>query len=219
MVDEHAVAGADGGGKITQAAIVHAIGSDEGNSVGQEFVSSAPAIRIGGLYHVVQIVYHVVHMSYQTSLTINAPAERVWATMSDVQRWPESTPTVTSVTPLDDKPFGVGSRALVKQPKIPPLVWTVTEYEPLRGFNWQATGPGSVTVGRHWLTPGPGDAVTVTLGIERRGPLAWLVNWLYGGLTRDYVDKEIAGLKRVSEEQSRARSTSVPAGEPAPAAG
>jgi uncharacterized membrane protein len=138
-------------------------------------------------------------MSYKTSLTINAAAERVWSELIDVERWPLSTTSMTSVERLDDGPFQVGSSARIKQPKVPTMVWTVTDFQPRREFTWVNRSPGVTTIAGHVIAPGPGDSVTVTLSITRTGPLAPLVDRLTGKLTRDYVDLEIAGLKRVCE--------------------
>jgi len=138
-------------------------------------------------------------MSYQVSLPIDAPAERVWAVLADVERWPESTASMTSVERLDSGPFRLGSRARIKQPSIPPIVWQVTEFDPPRGFTWCAAQPGVTTIADHVITLGRDHAVTVTLGIRRTGLLAPIVDLLYAGLTRRYVDMEIQGLKRVCE--------------------
>jgi len=138
-------------------------------------------------------------MSYKTSVAIHAPAERIWSELINVERWPLSTTSITTVERLDHGPFQLGSSARIKQPKVPPLVWTVTDFQPPREFTWSTSSPGVTTIASHVLTPGPGDSVTVTLSITRRGPLAPLVDLLYAGLTGDYLHREAAGLKRVCE--------------------
>jgi hypothetical protein len=66
---------------------------------------------------------------FQIETEINASAELVWATMRDVERWPERTPTVTSVRLRTPPPLAVGSRAMIRQPKLPPALWRVVDLD------------------------------------------------------------------------------------------
>jgi uncharacterized membrane protein len=145
-------------------------------------------------------------MTISVSRPIAAPVERVWSVLTDVERWPESTASVTSVRRLDDGPLQRGSRAQIKQPRLPALVWTVTDVVPLSHFTWSTTTPGVTTNARHVLTTGPSRRVTVMLSIERSGFLEWLTDLFYTGMTRRYLTMEIEGLKRVCETQSPATS-------------
>jgi uncharacterized protein YndB with AHSA1/START domain len=138
-------------------------------------------------------------VEYEVAVEIAAPPERVWAVLVDVERWPEWTPTMTRVRRLDRGPFGTGSAARIKQPRLPPAVWRVTAFDPGRSFSWTATGPGVRTVAGHHLGPGSDGSVTVTLTIEQSGPLAGLLWRLTSGLTRRYVDTEAHSLKRRCE--------------------
>lgn len=122
-----------------------------------------------------------------------APAQ-VWAVISDVGRWPEWLPTVDAVERLDDGPLRVGSRARVRQPRLPRALWEVTELVPGRSFTWEAAGPGLRSIGRHEVVP-DGSGSQVTLGIEQTGPLAWLAALVWGRLTRRYVELEAASLE------------------------
>jgi uncharacterized membrane protein len=143
-------------------------------------------------------------VTISVSRPIDAPTERVWSVLTDIEHWPESTASVTSVRRLDTGPLQRGSRARIKQPKLPILVWTVTEIEALSQFTWSTTTPGVTTSARHVITPGPGRGVTVTLSIERTGILARLTDLSYAGMTRRYLTMEIEGLKRVCETGSPA---------------
>jgi uncharacterized membrane protein len=202
--------GADRGRQLAQAEIGDAMRGYVGDRGTEQ-----PLARIGlrgalawPVYHAVQLVYHVVRfagvvlMSYAASIDIDTPAERVWSVMTDVERWPEWTASITSVQRLDHGPFGVGSRALIKQPKLAAIVWTVTDWQPNRSFTWTAGAVGVTTVAGHQITSRPEGGVTVTLSIQETGWLGPLVGRVLFGLTRRYIDMEVAGLKRRAEAVS-----------------
>lgn len=138
-------------------------------------------------------------MRYEVSVHIDAPLVRVWEVLADVERWPTWTPTMTEVRRLDSGPFGPGSRARVKQPRLPAVVWRVTDLEPGRSFAWQGESLGVTTLADHRLVEDPAGGVTATVGIRQSGPLAGLVGLLGGRLARRYVDTEAASLKRCCE--------------------
>ena len=69
-------------------------------------------------------------MEQSITVHVAAPAERVWEVLSDVERWPEWTETVTPVTRLDEGPLRSSSRATINQPKIPETEYVVTELDP-----------------------------------------------------------------------------------------
>lgn len=146
-------------------------------------------------------------MEYTVSITIDAPAARVWSILSDVERWPEWTASITSVQRLGSGTFALGSRARVAQPKLSPMVWTVTSMQVNRSFEWTATMPGVTSVGGHRIADGPGDGVTVTLSIRQTGLLAPIIGLFAGGLTRRYIEMEAEGLKRRAESATPAMST------------
>jgi uncharacterized protein YndB with AHSA1/START domain len=103
-------------------------------------------------------------VEYETSVRIDAPPEKVWRVLTDVERWPEWTPSMTRVERLQTGPLQVGSTARIKQPKFPPTVWRVTELEPGRSFSWAAGGPGVATVGGHRMRPAASVAVAPRFG-------------------------------------------------------
>jgi hypothetical protein len=102
---------------------------------------------------------------------------------------------VTSVERLDDGPLRVGSRARVRQPRLPTAVWEVTELVPDRSFTWVARGPGIVTTGSHVVTPLDGDGVKATAALEQAGPLGSLMGRLTKRLTNEYLETEVRALK------------------------
>lgn len=131
--------------------------------------------------------------NFVTSRHIDAPTEPVWQVLFDVARWPEWLPTVDSVDRLDDGPVQVGSRAEVRQPRLPRAVWEVTEVVEGRSFTWEATGPGMRTIGRHEVVP-DGAGSLVTLGIEQIGPVGAVAALVWRRLTQRYIELEAQSL-------------------------
>lgn len=136
--------------------------------------------------------------SFSISVDIQAPPARVFAVMTDIERWPDWTATVTSVRRLDAGPLAVGTRAAIRQPRLPPARWTVTAIDAGRGFTWVTRSPGVVITARHAVAPTPSGS-RATLSLDFGGLFGSFVAWLTGGLNRRYLGIEAAGLKRRSE--------------------
>ena len=137
---------------------------------------------------------------FSTSIVIAAPLERVWSVISDVERWPEWTPTVTRIKRLDDGPLAIGTRASIRQPKLFPAAWKVIALDPGRSFTWTTSGPGVLVTAHHGVDGLPDGTTRATLSIAYSGLLASLVAWLTLGINDRYLGLEAAGLKRRSEE-------------------
>jgi uncharacterized membrane protein len=130
---------------------------------------------------------------FETTRHIEASTPAVWEVLYDVARWPEWTPTIDSVELLDEGPFGVGSHAKVRQPKLPQAEWEVTEVVPGRSFIWEAKGPGMKTIARHEVVAdGAGSAVT--LSIEQTGPMGAVAALVWRKLTQRYIELEAESL-------------------------
>jgi uncharacterized membrane protein len=135
-------------------------------------------------------------MRFEATTEVAATTQRVFDVYSDVEHWPEWTASVTSVERLDAGPLRVGSRARIKQPRLPTAVWEVTDLVPGTSFTWVARGPGVVTTGRHEVVPtGDADRVVVTAALEQAGPLGPLLGRLTRRLTNRYLQTELRGLK------------------------
>jgi uncharacterized membrane protein len=135
---------------------------------------------------------------FSITIDIAARPERVWAVLRDVERWPEWTPTVTTVTPLDRGPLAVGSRARIRQPKLLPAIWRVTALEEGRSFSWATRTAGVRVTARHWVEPAPGGS-RATLAIEFSGLLGPIVARLTRRMCEGYLALEASGLKARSE--------------------
>ena len=138
-------------------------------------------------------------MRFDHSITVQAPAERVWAIFSDVAKWPEWTPTVDQVERLDEGPIHLGSRTRIRQPKLPVAIWEVTELKEGEYFEWVSRAPGIKTTGGHRVVSTP-EGTVATATIIQEGPLGWLFGKLYANLTKRYIALETESLKKVSEQ-------------------
>lgn len=137
---------------------------------------------------------------YFASDTTSASPTRVWQVWSDVTSWPTWTTSVSSIEPLEDAlPLRVGSRFRVRQPRLAPATWTVTELDEGRSFTWTSSAAGVSSVGTHVVEP-DGSGARFTSGIEQHGPLAGVVKLLLGGLVRRYLGLEADGLRHRAEE-------------------
>jgi uncharacterized protein YndB with AHSA1/START domain len=133
----------------------------------------------------------------ETSISIAASPERVWAVMTDIERWPEWTATVAQAKRVDSGDFRVGSKARLKQPRIPTLTWTVTALEEGRWFEWRTRAPGVSTVAGHRILQ-EGTGSLVTLWVEQNGLLPKLTG-RFGKMAEEYLQIEAEGLKRRCE--------------------
>jgi len=135
---------------------------------------------------------------FSISIDIDAPADRVYEVMADTDRWHEWTPSVTSIKRLDSGPFVVGSRAVIRQPKFPPALWTVTAIDGRRSFTWSNRAPGIKVIAHHSID-GNGDRSKATLSLRYEGILGGLLARVTRGITNRYLAMEAKGLKARSE--------------------
>jgi uncharacterized membrane protein len=138
-------------------------------------------------------------LDFRIAVDINAPSDRVWAVMRDVESWPEWTPTVKKIRRLDKGSLAVGSRVIIWQPKLLPAKWKVTELDDSRkSFTWETRGPGMRLKAQHWVEVA-GSTTRATLSIQFLGPLGPLFAWLTRKLNDRYLAIEARGLRQRSE--------------------
>jgi len=144
------------------------------------------------------VIHNCGSVDFHISVDISAPPDRVWDVMSDAERWHEWTPSVRSIRFLGAGPLSVGRRALIRQPKFPPAVWTITALEPGRSFTWRTGAPGMWVYGRHSVESIPGGA-RARLELHYEGAIGNLLARLTRTITDRYLGYEAAGLKKRSE--------------------
>lgn len=134
----------------------------------------------------------------RASTHVDASPERLWTLLSDLPRWPELLPTISSVQHLGGpQPPGVGSRYRVRQPGLPAATYEITQWEPGEGFTWEARSPGVTSSATHRLAAEGGGAL-LDLTFAWSGPLAPLVRWLGGRKGQRYVEAEAATFARLA---------------------
>lgn len=143
-------------------------------------------------------------MFTEDSIEIDAPPQLVWDVFSNVEGWPQWTPSVTSLAGLDGSTLAVGSRFAIKQPGMQKLKWQVTHIDPGSSWTWVQRSPGVNVVARHYVTPQPGGRTLVRQELDQGGWLGALVGRLMIKKTKRFLEQEAHGLKARSEQLSRA---------------
>ena len=138
-------------------------------------------------------------MITDSSVEIDAPAEVVWDVFADVEGWPAWTDSVDRLVALDGPELAMGRRFEIVQPKLPKLVWTVTEVKRGASWTWEQHTPGNRTSATHWVDRLGDGRTRVRQRIDQRGPLGVLVGLAMRRLTRRYLEMEGVGLKSASE--------------------
>jgi uncharacterized protein YndB with AHSA1/START domain len=137
-------------------------------------------------------------MELTAAREVRAGADQVWEVIADPVSWPRWTPSMREVGLLDGS-LALGSRVRIVQPRLPPTVWTVTEFVPGEVLTWAASGPGILTAATHSVRSKPDGTSSLRLGLAQRGPLAPVLAGLIGRLSRRYVELEADGLRAAAE--------------------
>ena len=147
---------------------------------------------------------------FAIAVDIDAPAERTWAIIRDIERWHEWTPTVTSIRRLDEGPLRPGSRARIRQPGLPPAVWRITALDEGRAFTWVTGRLGVHVTARHGVEA-TASGSRASLSLNFSGVLGPLVGRLTRGMNERYLALEAQGLKARCERAPVSSTASPPA--------
>lgn len=140
-------------------------------------------------------------MRFERSIEIDAPQQRVWDVLTDIEAWPQRIATVEAVELLTAPPFRVGSRVRLRQPKLPEGTWEVTAWDAPSSFEWHQQASGVTTVAGHRVEALGPDRARLTLTIGMRGLLVPVVGRVYRGLTERYLALEAQGMQAAAEER------------------
>lgn len=143
-------------------------------------------------------------MRYETSTTTSAEPSRLWAVVTDVEKWPEWIEVYQEVRRARSGELEVGASAHVKQKGLAGGDWTVTAIDEGRSFVWESRQPGVRIVAWHEVTAEPSGGSRLTLGMELSGWASGIAGVLTGRKARSYVDLECARLTAVAAEPTTA---------------
>ena len=138
-------------------------------------------------------------MRFEQSVDIDAPQQRVWDVLTDLEAWPQRIETVDVVELLTPAPLGKGSRVRLKQPRLPEGIWEVTVWDAPSFFEYRQQSGGVTSVAGHRVEAIDGDRSRLSLELEMRGLLVPVVAVFFKGLTNRYMTLEAQGMKRAAE--------------------
>ncbi len=125
---------------------------------------------------------------------IAAPPELVWSVAIDIDNWPNWTPTVDRAKRLDGGQFRLGSQAVLNQPGLPEITWTVTLFEDGERFVWESTLRGIPVAATHEVIPSD-NGCTSQLYFETLGLIGALLGPFLRRPIQEAIERENNGLK------------------------
>jgi uncharacterized membrane protein len=138
-------------------------------------------------------------MRFEQSIDIDAPQQRVWDVLTDLEAWPQRIETVDVVELVTPAPLGKGSRVRLKQPKLPEGMWEVTVWDAPSFFEYRQQSGGVTSVAGHRVEALEDGRSRLSLELEMRGLLVPIVAVFFKGLTNRYMTLEAQGMKRAAE--------------------
>jgi len=115
-------------------------------------------------------------MRFESSIDINATADKVWALVDKLEEWPQWMPSIKKIERLSEGPLTVGSQLSVTAEVsglTVTLLMTITEFVPERSVVLEGKALGTKLTRFYNLEPVNGKT-KVTIGGDVSGALAWL---------------------------------------------
>jgi carbon monoxide dehydrogenase subunit G len=113
---------------------------------------------------------------FESSIDINAPAEKVWALIDKLEEWPQWMPSIKKIERVSKGPLTVGSQLSVTAQVsglTVKLLMTITEFVSERSVVLEGKALGTKLTRFYTLEP-VNDKTKVTIGGDVSGALAWL---------------------------------------------
>ena len=115
-------------------------------------------------------------MKFSSTVEVDAPPEKVWALVNDLEEWPQWIPSIKKIEKLSEGALGIGSqiRVTAKSAITVKLLMTITEFVPGQHAVMRGKVLGTDLI--RYYTFEPVDQRTrLTAGGEVSGLLAFLV--------------------------------------------
>jgi uncharacterized membrane protein len=138
-------------------------------------------------------------MHFEKTIEIDAPQQRVWDVLSELEAWPRRIETVDVVELLTPPPITKGSQVRLKQPKLREGTWDITVWDAPSYFEWTQKTGGVTSVAGHRVEALSEGRARLTLTLDMRGFLIPVIALFYKGLTNRYISLEAEGMKRTAE--------------------
>ena len=138
-------------------------------------------------------------MRFEQSIDVDAPQQRVWDVLGDLEAWPQRIETVDEVELLTPAPVGEGTRVRLKQPKLGEGIWEVTAWDAPSYFEFRQQSGGITNVAGHRVEALEEGRSRLTLTLEMQGLLVPVFGRIFKGLTNRYMTTEAQGIKRAAE--------------------
>ena len=138
-------------------------------------------------------------MNFEQSVEIDAPRDRVWQVLTDVEAWPDRMETVEFVEFLTPPPLAHGSQVRLRQPKLPEGTWDTTVWEPPSFFEWRQKSTGASTVAGHRVEALDAARSRLTLTLNMTGFLVPIFGRMFRDLTNRYMTTEAQSIKATAE--------------------
>ncbi|MDE3719948.1 SRPBCC family protein [Nocardiopsis sp. N85] len=136
-------------------------------------------------------------MRFEKSIHIEAPRQRVWHVLTDIEAWPRVIRLVEVVEVVASPPLEVGGTVRLRE--LPEGLWDITVWDTPAYFEFAQKADGATTVVCHRVDALGGDRSHLMLNLEMRGLMVAVISVLPKKTTRTHLDRQAEDLKNAAE--------------------
>lgn len=138
-------------------------------------------------------------MRFEKSIDIEAPRQRVWDVLTDIEAWPRVIRLVEVAEVVTPPPLTVGGTVRLREHRLPEGLWDVTAWDAPASFEFTQKAGGATTVVLHRVDALAGDRSRLTLDLEMRGLVVAVIGVFFKKTTQNHLDQQAEDLKRAAE--------------------